>query len=149
MVEAVQRMTQTIATDVQSMIQAAIGLWQDMGLADQALVNIGRRPNPPNTDASGEVDYSYTAVYSVLKCQIAVEAPGAPNMSGVIPQADRFVARQDRHLLIDGYYPLIQNFDVADVTVFASGVTTRYQIKSVESDSMQNMTRLALELVTQ
>lgn len=142
-------MNQAISSDVKAMVQQAMGLWRDAGLSEAATITILRRPNPPNTDASGGVDYTYTAVYTALACQFAVESVGSPDQGGVTPMPDRFATRQDRHCLIDGYYPLIRLEDVADITILASGVTTRYQVKAVESDSLANMTRLACCLETQ
>lgn len=91
-------------------------------------------------DNLGQVAYSTAAPVAGLTnipCQISVQRDYTPNQSGVIRQPEGFDTISERHVLLNNYYPGIQQSDLATV----DGVA--YEIMAVEADSQKKMTRLA------
>lgn len=98
----------------------------------------------PLVDALGQVDLSNADYVDVsglvdLKCMFAVERPGRPDVAGM-RTPEYFVESAERHLLLDGYYPTVQERFIAVVDDVIYEITPG----SVENDSQKQMTRLAV-----
>jgi hypothetical protein len=135
-------MTQTLSYD----LQQALRIWEQDGL-NSSLCTISRRPSPDTVDPSGQADqrpsnYPPLAGHINIACQLSVWRT-KPDMAAVVRLADRYDTLQERHCLLDGYFPLILQRDLATVD------GTLYEIYAVESDSQKTFTRLALRSFTQ
>jgi hypothetical protein len=112
-----------------------------------SLCTITRRPSPDTVDASGQADqrpsnYPPLAGHVNIACMLSVWRM-KPDMAAVVRLADRYDTLAERHCLLDGYFPLILQRDLATID------GTLYEIYAVESDSQRTFTRLALRSFTQ
>lgn len=114
-----------------------------------SLLSIKRRPSTsgePTTDTLGQVDTvpaDYTAVAGLqnLPCMLAVYRM-KPDMAAVQRLEDRYETLQERHCLIDGYFPGILQRDLATID------GQDYEIMAVEHDSQHTLTRLGVRIFT-
>ena len=144
------------------------GLGFDLGLAlttvEQAglfssLLSIKRRPSTggePTVDPIGQVDSvpaDYTAVAGLqnIPCMLAVNRM-KPDMAAVQRLEDRFDTLQERHCLIDGYFPDGAVFPADPLAIYQRDLAIidggTYEIMAVEPVSQHSFTRLAVRILT-
>lgn len=107
-------------------------------------------PGDPPVGPSGQPDLAtFTAIPGLqnIPAMLAVWR-AKPDIAAVSRLADRFDTLNERHMLLDGYYPQIKQRYVADVTDTKTLAVSRYEIMAAESDSQQNITRLAVRTYT-
>lgn len=111
------------------------------------LVSLCTITTPPGVfDDGGAPDP--TAPYVVLAGHVDIPCINAPikTSDSVAPSEQKsmqeIMAVEQRHVLLDDYYPLI----IVDYRATIGGVV--YDIVEVESDSQSQMTRMALQLAT-
>ncbi len=116
-----------------------------------ATVTIKQRLNTINSMGQADMsnaDYQPIAGLTNLTGMISVDHLIAPDAAGVERLTAQFNTREDRHLLLGDYYPQIQQQNLAEVTLINPDtglpITIDYEIMAVESDSEQQMTRLAV-----
>lgn len=112
-----------------------------------------QRQNGTYSD-SGQPDLTETGFANLpghinLACMSAVPSVARVQATEVKQLRD-ILAKQFRHTLLKGYYPDIEQDDIAVITLVGPSAPApiRFDILGVESDSQQNMTRLELELAT-
>lgn len=98
----------------------------------------------PVTDSMGQVDtangdYTILPNHQNIPCQLAVNKL-RPDEGGVIRRPEQYDTMGMRALELNGYYPLILQQHLAQVD------GTTYEVMAVESDSQQQITRLAVRL---
>ncbi len=101
-----------------------------------AVFDAGGAPNPnaPYTDLSGHVN---------IPCISSPLNTGGDQVNPTeIKSLAEILAKQLRHVLLDGYYPDI----IADYRATVDGVV--YDILAVESDSQHTQTRLAVQIAS-
>jgi hypothetical protein len=124
---------------------------EEDGLFEKCTVTFLRRANDPNdppVGPTGQPDlFNFTAISGLQNLPAMFSVWRAkPDMAAVSRLEERFDTLQERHLLLDGYFPGIHQRDVVDITVH--GGTFRYEIMSVEHDSQSIMTRCAVRIFT-
>lgn len=108
-----------------------------------SLCTIKARSN--TVSALGQVNmqnYAPIADLTDIACRFAPQSPGAPPQGDVTRTLQQFDTRTLYHVLLDGYYPEIEQQNLANVN------GQDYQIQSVEVDSDFQMTRLAIREYT-
>lgn len=97
----------------------------------------------PTVNAMGQPDLTTLVAVAGLQnipCQLAPEKPYNPDAHGGSRLPDHFTEDQDRHLLLDNYYPaILQRFVVS-----VDGVLYELTPGAIEHDSQKQMTRLAV-----
>lgn len=99
----------------------------------------------PVTNSVGQVDLSgadYTNVPGLMNipCMLAVLRPFRADITAVVRRPEQWDTLADKLVTLNGYYPAILQRHLAVV----DGIT--YEIMAVESDSQQQVTRLAVRL---
>jgi hypothetical protein len=100
----------------------------------------------PDLTASG---FANLPGFVNIPCISAVPSPTKIQATEV-KDLEAILAKQFRHVMLNGFYPGIEPGDQALITVTVSGVgtTVRYDILGAEDDSQSQQTRLELELST-
>ncbi len=144
-------MNQSISYELDAVMPAAI----DTGLFSN-VVTFKDRPGGAagQVNATGQVDLEtadFTNVVGLvdIPCMFAVISPYRPDRNGGARMPDYFVESQNRHMLLNGYYPQVLQRYIAviegDIDPL-TGQPTVYEITpgSVEHDSQHRETRLAV-----
>ena len=120
-----------------------------------SLVTFFDRPGGahPVPNAMGQIDMTNLLPVAGLQnipCQLAPERPFNPDAHGGARLPENFQEMQNRHLLLNDFYPAILMRFIAVVTG-PSGVPVTYQITpgSDEDDSQGQQTRLAVRRFSQ
>jgi len=126
-------LNQTLTSEFEAVVPAVYA----QGLFN-SLATIKQRPN--TVTALGQtvmMDYEPIVGLENIPCMIAAQSPTTPPQTDTTRMQQQFDTRSQFHVLLDGYYPTIQQQYLAEVN------GTGYEIMAVEFDSQQTMTRLA------
>jgi len=134
-------MLETITTTLDEARQAV----EDAGLFS-SLCTI-KRPSGTQ-DASGQPDRTLAGASEVsgmvdIPCMAAPEVLQRPDLTDETKLVTMTLQRQQRHVLLNGYYPEILQSDFA--VIDGAG----FDVLSVEHDSQHITTRLAVQIKTQ
>lgn len=133
-------MNQSLGYELDAVMPQAV----DTGLFEAAAIcTIKKRSN--TVSGLGQVvmtNYQPVAGLVNLDCMFSIQRPALPNQGATQRTQQQFNTETQYHILLTGYYPQIQQQNLANV----NGVD--YEIMAVESDSQQQMTRLAARAYT-
>lgn len=138
-------MQQSLLYDLRETLRAV----EQAGFFEHATCTILARlndPSDPAVNAMGQADLATLSAVSGLSNIACMIAPrrSDPDQRGVERREEEFRTREERRVLLDGYYPQIEQRYVADITMVDSAQTTRYEIMAVESPSQETFTTLAV-----
>ncbi len=114
-----------------------------LGLFEAATCTIKARSN--TVSGLGQVNMqNYTPIVGLenIPCMFAIQRPALPNVTATVRTATQFDTQTQFHVLLNAYYPAIEQQNLANVN------GQDYEIMAVESDSQQQMTRLACRIWT-
>lgn len=137
-------MNQSLAYEFEEIIPAVV----ESGLPN-CTCTITQRSG--SLDALGQPDEdpaNYTPVSGLinLEAMASIDRPTYPNTSATERMPQQVDTETLVHLLLMGFYPQVQQQNIAVLT--GGPYPGTYEIQAVESDSQDTMTRLALRVFT-
>lgn len=114
-----------------------------LGLFEAATCTIKARSGA--VSPLGQVDmqnYQPIAGLENIPCMFSIQRPALPNITATVRTPMQFDTQTQFHVLLNAYYPQIEQANLANVN------GQDYEIVAAESDSQQQMTRLACRIWT-